>query len=939
VPGDTSSRSDRDLPPELGDRLLALLACDDDEANAGLDELCEEHPEHAEQLRDAFAAADADDGELDEEPMPERVGPFTIARRIATGGMGTVYLAVQHEVDDRPVAVKLIRPGCDTGQLLARFEVERRVLAKLDHPNIARVYAAGATDDGRPYFAMEYVDGESLKRFCVRERLGLRARLRLFDAVCGAVMHAHLRGIVHRDLKPSNVLVVRNHRPLVPKVIDFGLARALFGDEAWTERERLTQPGAILGTLAYMSPEQLDGSGNVDTRSDVWALGVMLYELLSGRLPFEQLVDASPWTASELLRSLTLVVPSKRARSALRARQPTPVPARALRGDLDAIVSRCLERDPSERYQTVRELAVDLRRYLAGQPVLARRATAAYRLTKLCRRHRGLAAAAAAFVIISVGGGIGTHVGRLRAEALGKQESKARTRASTSAEAFARHRKRFDLLAWKFELRRAREARDELRRIWPRDAARLRAYLEEHGEPLTRAREVIEQALTKLRDLAKPVGAEPRRESPEDRERRRRLAALDAAPIDELQPEVRASVAAEKAELHEQLEESDNGSGGEALQFQNDADRFLYDTLVETAGQLQRFCDHELPAVRKDLAWVETVRARSIDAHAAQWRRACEAIARGDGKTAHESYRGLRLTPQLGLVPIGMNPRTKLWEFAHLRSGTVSRDGRVGPNEGIVFVLLPKGRFHMGAQAEDASAPNYDPDARPAEGPVTVVELDAFFLSKYEMTQGQWLRLGDGTNPSRFHAGRAGDAGPITLAHPVENVSWTMAQSLLARHGLVLPTEAQWEYAARAGTDTPWWCRDEPRALRATDNLLDERGVRLFAPGRTDVAFLPVDDGFALHAPVGSFLANPFGLYDVHGNVSEWCLDPVSDYRAIQPRAGDGLRERSDVRGRCLRGGSMWTPAKLARCSARRDPLPNARTFSYGLRPARRIRE
>ena len=338
-----------------------------------------------------------------------RVGPYELLALLGEGGMGSVYRARQHEPLRREVALKLVKPGMDTREVLARFEAERQLLARLHHPNVAAVYDAGSTEQGRPYFVMELVDGEPVTRWCDRRRLGIAERLRLFVTVCAAVQHAHQKGVVHRDLKPGNVLVAESDGRAVAKVIDFGVAKALDGSlEAGTW---CTRQGQLIGTPGYMSPEQALGDRNrIDTRSDVYSLGVLLQELLSGTLPIEPrslrgLDDAAvrqrvlairPTAPSERLAAL----PSMgRARRAARRGCEPKVLRRQLRGDLDWVVLKATAAEPGARHATASELAADVLAYLAAEPVSAGPPGLGYRLGKLSRRHRGPAAAAAALLL------------------------------------------------------------------------------------------------------------------------------------------------------------------------------------------------------------------------------------------------------------------------------------------------------------------------------------------------------------------------------------------------------------------------------------------------------------------------------------------------------------------------------------------------------------
>jgi len=326
----------------------------------------------------------------------EHIGPYRLVRRVGEGGMGEVWLADQAQPIRRQVAVKIIKAGMDSAGVIARFDAERQALALMDHGAIARVFDAGTTPQGRPYFAMEYVRGESITEYAVRHGLSIRARLELFVQVCEGVHHAHQKGIIHRDLKPSNILVtLQDDRP-VPKIIDFGVAKAM--TRSLTERTLHTEFGALIGTPEYMSPEQVEMSGaDVDTRTDVYALGVVLYELLTETLPFDSkaLREKSVPDLQKTIREVDPPRPSTRLTKAHRrtaAGQPdTAVTVRPseLRGDLDWITMKALEKDRARRYGSVSDLAADIRRHFSNLPVLAGPPTTAYRVRKFVRRHRG----------------------------------------------------------------------------------------------------------------------------------------------------------------------------------------------------------------------------------------------------------------------------------------------------------------------------------------------------------------------------------------------------------------------------------------------------------------------------------------------------------------------------------------------------------------------
>jgi WD40 repeat protein len=320
-------------------------------------------------------------------PRPEQIGRYHIVRSIGEGGMGVVYLAEQ-DAPRRTVALKLLRPGCLSPSLLRRFELEAEVLGRLQHPGIAQVFEAGTADTGsgpQPFFAMELIVGRPLTEHAAASHLDIRQRLELLAKVCDAVQHAHQKGIIHRDLKPANILVDARGQP---KILDFGVARATDADLRATVPE--TVPGQIIGTLAYMSPEQISGdSRELDTRSDVYSLGVVGYELLAGRVP----LDVSSKTIPQAARTIMEEEPPSLG-----------TVNRAFRGDLATIVGKALEKDKNRRYQSASELAEDLRRYLAAQPILARPATTFYQLRKFVRRNRGLVASAAVVFLVLASG-------------------------------------------------------------------------------------------------------------------------------------------------------------------------------------------------------------------------------------------------------------------------------------------------------------------------------------------------------------------------------------------------------------------------------------------------------------------------------------------------------------------------------------------------------
>jgi tetratricopeptide (TPR) repeat protein len=354
------------------------------------------------------------------ETAGSQIGRYKLLEQIGEGGMGTIWMAEQREPVKRRVALKIIKLGMDTKQVIARFEAERQALALMDHPHIAKVLDAGATETGRPYFVMEYIKGIPILEYCDQEKLDTRARLELFTSVCHAIQHAHQKGIIHRDIKPSNVLVTLHDGVPVPKVIDFGIAKAT--NSELTTKTLFTEHRQMIGTPAYMSPEQAEMSGlDIDTRSDVYSLGVLLYELLTGTTPFDMkaLLESG---FDELMRTIREVEPHKPStrvsklgdtgtRTAQQRRVDPQKLSLLLRGDVDWIVMKCLEKDRTRRYESANGLAADVRRHLNDEPVTAGAPGAVYRLRKFVKRNRAHVIAASAILTALLAAIVGTSWG------------------------------------------------------------------------------------------------------------------------------------------------------------------------------------------------------------------------------------------------------------------------------------------------------------------------------------------------------------------------------------------------------------------------------------------------------------------------------------------------------------------------------------------------
>jgi signal transduction histidine kinase len=448
--------------PEQWPEFLDSACQGDAELRARVEALLKAHGEYNSML-DGEGFAATLDARVSERPGA-RIGPYKLLQQIGEGGFGIVFMAEQTAPVRRKVAVKVIKPGMDTRQVIARFEAERQALAVMDHPNIARVLDAGSTGSGRPYFVMELVRGVPITTYCDDNNLPVRERLELFATVCQAVQHAHTKGIIHRDIKPTNVLVTRQGGQPVVKVIDFGVAKAM--GQQLTEKTLFTEFAQMIGTPLYMSPEQAELSSlDIDTRSDIYSLGVLLYELLTGTTPVdkEQLKKAAFDEIRRIIREEEPPRPSLRisgsetlpAVAAHRHIEPARL-SKLIRGELDWIVMKALEKDRNRRYETANGFAADVLHYLSDEPVLACPPSVGYRLRKFARRNKAslapaavvsfvvllavvnLTVATAIVVVVALLVGIVVSTSQairaIRAEKLAKTRLQAETKARTDAE-------------------------------------------------------------------------------------------------------------------------------------------------------------------------------------------------------------------------------------------------------------------------------------------------------------------------------------------------------------------------------------------------------------------------------------------------------------------------------------------------------------------------
>ena len=415
-------------------------ACqDDDKLRSEVDILLNSHERAGD-----FLNGPLDDGEvtLDSPHQIEgpgtKIGRYELLQQIGEGGMGLVYLAQQKRPVKRQVALKIVKPGMDSREVIGRFEAERQALALLDHPNIARVFDAGTTNTGRPYFVMEHVKGMSITRYCDDRKLNIEQRLKLFKEVCEGLHHAHQKGIIHRDIKPSNILVSVHGDRAVPKIIDFGIAKAT--SSPLTDKTVCTFQGQLIGTPEYMSPEQVDmATQDIDTRSDIYSLGVLLYELLAGVLPFEgkSLREGGLAEIQRTIREQEPVTPSTRltnlgeeAKEIAKSRKTQVLTlARCLHRELEWIPLKAMRKDRCRRYRSASEMADDIQNYLNGSPLIAGPETAMYRIQKFTRKHAGSVATLLLVLSAIVAGLAVSSIMYFSAEEARKDEVMARARA------------------------------------------------------------------------------------------------------------------------------------------------------------------------------------------------------------------------------------------------------------------------------------------------------------------------------------------------------------------------------------------------------------------------------------------------------------------------------------------------------------------------------
>lgn len=887
---------------------------------------------------------------------------YVLIEQIAHGGMGVIYRARQSQLRREIVLKKShAKPG-----IQERFLSEAMVTASLSHPNIPPVYDLVTIKDGIA-LAMKYIDGVSWRALLhprtpeEQERASscdLEFHLDVLLKVCDAISYAHAKGYAHNDLKPENIMVGQFGEVFV---MDWGLALDV-RDEPHPPLDAphcRTIDGEVFGTPSYMAPELAEGKGtHIGPWTDVYLLGAILYEILMGRPPHRGM------SMMEVLLNASASEPKS-------YNPDTPK-------QLQLICDKATLRSPSGRYVDVASFQAALRGYLKHREsmLIAEKAAsrlracheamgyqlAAYDQTQSHTRVRGalrgdrnelylgFADAVSGFVqaqLLWEGNEEARHgevqarlafsraalkhgdvgVAEAQMAALSHTSPEAQT-LSIELEVFSRER-----------IRERQQQHFQTRALWGGLAVFLLALLIAVGllfDQRSKAQKQANFARSKLFELHQL--ADSKRLLDYENEARHLWPALP-----EKLPQFKRWLSKSKT-LVAQLQ-GHNATLASLRQkgtqldgkwhFKRRTLQWQHDTLARLVKQLRHFQDHTIPRIQERLRMAQQLTAGATSAHQRAWQEAIQAIA--NPKT-NPIYKGLKLTPQLGLLPIGKDLRSGLWEFAHIQSGTPPTRDKKGTLQrtkgmGIVMVLLPGGTFAMGATRQRKA--HYDPNAKPDEAPLRQVGLAPFFLAKYELTQQQWTRFAD-DNPSALRAGKTLGKHQIDVLHPVENMSWQQASQVVARMDLTLPTEAQWEYAARAGTNTSWYTGNQRTRLMNHANLADRDSLKgnLIGNWRAERW---LRDGYVTHAPVGSYRPNPWGLHDMVGNVWEWCLDRYGPY-TLPVLSETGQRVTQQKGPWQIRGGSFQTMAIDARSSARHAIFsPSYRSHDLGVRPARSL--
>jgi len=834
--------------------------------------------------------------------IPGREG-WTLERELGVGGFGEVWLAKSNRTKEQRAFKFCFR--ADRLRTLKReltlFRLIKETLGERE--DIARLY--DVRFDKAPYFLeMEYTPDGSLDRWAEQDdrlaRMTMEQRAEFVAEIAEALSAAHSVGVLHKDVKPSNILVRKAADGSAhARLTDFGIGQlldtadldgAMVSATGFTETGILTDLGSRTGTRLYMAPELIVGKP-ANIASDLFALGVVLYQTIIGDLRrplsqgWEQEID-DPLLVED--------------------------------------IAACIAGNPAERVASGSVIAERLRSLDARREAQAAEKRRIATESRRARRARIATVAAAILLVVAISGFV----------VAGMLEQRRRETEQARNEAAAERDEKSAALAQVLRLADAKVVRDligEVDELWPvgPDRAPVMKTWIERAEAVLASRGAHESELASLRARAEPY-SETQRQADHAKTLRSIPVLRDMIEKSELPPERLVRARSKLAEYEAEVAKR------RTWKFALAADDWRHDVLAGLVRDLQELSTL-LPGIvsrhkRASTLAERTLQAGSRSGYGVDWNKTIEAIA------ASQKYGGLHLGgAQLGMIPLGPDPDSGLFEFALLESGSVpARDPATGRLQltddfAIVFVLIPASRFRMGAQSADANAPNYDATCSTMDSPVHEVILSPHFVSKFECTQFQWKRL-TGEEPSTL---AAYPEQPLTPRSPVEGVSHATCVKWLARHDLVLPTEAWWEHACRAGTDTPWSTGRDPASLQGTANIADAtaKAAKQLPDGIPYTT--SVDDGHLIYAPVGSFAANAFGFHDMHGNIREWCRDAWKDYPAetvTDPYRKDGKLV-------VVRGGSFAEHAEAGAAAHRMARNPTLEDATVGVRPARFLKD
>ncbi|MFN0205210.1 MAG: SUMF1/EgtB/PvdO family nonheme iron enzyme [Planctomycetota bacterium] len=842
---------------------------------------------------------------------------YTFKGEVARGGMGAILKVWDGDLR-RNLAMKVIlgteqeqANNPDDPQRVARFLEEAQVTGQLDHPGIVPVHELGVSPDGRVYFTMRLIHGRDFQTILELVKEGkdgwnLTRALNTIQRACEAMAFAHTKGVIHRDLKPANIMVGHFGETYV---MDWGLAKVIGKAEPnFTKSKRVTssmdesgvktarrdaatkEPGSayltldgeVLGTPCYMSPEQAHGKvQEMGPTADVYSMGAIVYHLLSGQMPYvEPGTNPSPYAVLDKVKK----------------GPPRPLHElnQKLSAEIIAICEKAMSRDPAKRYIDMRAMAEDLRAYLEGRVVKAYATGALVEFKKWVLRNKATAAAILATILVAIGG---------LSLMLMQQKKHAKDLEGKN-------------IAIKEESDKVSRANDKLEQA-NKDITAAKNEAELNAKI---ARENEREAISNLSDYQRMSDVKRLNDLHEAAEQA--LAAYPPPRVKMQQWLIDARELATKLPPHKAKLESlqkaiadkkDLASADEINEL-----RWQYSVIGELVTGLSNIITEKGVTARILGAlklWDLTLSADS------GWPETIVAIANTKETPA---YGGLRIDPQYGLKPLGRDPKSGLFEFLQVETGAAparDADGKFIITEatGVILVLVPGGTFDMGCVRPNPqnpkNSPNADDFAEVDEGPVHSVTLKPFFIAKYEITQQQWKRL-TGEEPSWIYK----DVKNPTVL-PVSGINWEMCMAALPKVGLTLPTESQWEYAIRAGTTSVWFTGNTEKTLEGFGNLRGDKD------GYMDSA-----------APVGTFKPNRFGLYDLAGNVWEWCFDEYKSYNASIAQSGNEAADTNDAKRRkVMRGGGYLAPATEARSGHRSFSHATYRMFDTGVRAARKV--